>query len=364
VGTLFASICIIVVASYLIKWADIRGPAAASLVIVACNLLAPHIVRLLTSFESHRNESLKTASQYYKITAFRWSFTVFIPLLITPFLNILDDDAIIENIKVLFIAEMIQRPILQTVNIVGLLKRHILGPRAQDQRRMNLLYSGDKYHIAERYTDITKVLLLTVFYCVVYPMAFFFASVIFSIYYWVDKFLILRSWKQGPKIGTAVCNLSILFFKICLFAYAMMASYIYYQFPYDNACPSDDTEQHLSAYVGDIDVTTARGDGMKETLKNVTTTRGYKFCDEQIPPQSILPPLSWELINDREWMDGSQKMYSYVFGWTSVGVLVLVFASLVYRLLMTSVYPLFFKSYTVRQEMAALSMDMDIYIYI
>jgi hypothetical protein len=43
-----------------------------SFVIVTQSLVTPRIVTLLTSLESHYNESALIASQYNKITAFRW----------------------------------------------------------------------------------------------------------------------------------------------------------------------------------------------------------------------------------------------------------------------------------------------------
>ena len=43
-----------------------------SFVIVTQSLVTPQIVTLLTSLESHYNESALIASQYNKITAFRW----------------------------------------------------------------------------------------------------------------------------------------------------------------------------------------------------------------------------------------------------------------------------------------------------
>ena len=101
---------------------------------------------------------------------------------------------------------------------------------------MSLQFSGEKYDIGEQYTEITKILLLTVFYSTLYPLGFFFAAAVFASYYWVDKFCVLRSWSQGTRIGMAISDLNAFFFKLCALAYAVMAAYSYAQFPYDNAC--------------------------------------------------------------------------------------------------------------------------------
>jgi len=326
-----------------------RGPSFTSFVIIAQNVLIPFIVGYLTSFESHYNESTRTASQYVKITAFRWVSTVIVPLLITPFDNMLDSDALINQIEILFIAELSYRPILQIIGVGGFIKRHVLGPRAEDQARMNLMFSGDEYDIGERYTDITKILFLTLFYCTLYPMAFFFASGIFSIYYWMDKFCILRTWKQGPTVGTDISTLSTFYFKLCLTAYAITAAYVYAHFPYDNACPSD--EEDLSAYTGSVDLPLRNG--VEKKSFNGMAEQGYKFCDQEIIRNGKFPPLpSSQRDRGGTWMDENQEIFLGIFGWTSVAVLILVFCTLV-MLFMSHVSPLYFKSDKVRKGMDA-----------
>ena len=143
VTTIFITFCIIMGGRSLIIYAGHKGPKYASFATILCNLLAQHVVRKLTSYKSHRNKSLRTSSQYLKITAFQWSIVVFIPLLITDFPSMLDREGIIQNVMVLLLAECIQRPIIQLIGIGVFLKRRIFGPRAEDERRINLWYASD-----------------------------------------------------------------------------------------------------------------------------------------------------------------------------------------------------------------------------
>lgn len=343
--TLILLICLIVVGCLIIAWAESSGPKFTSFIIIVQSYLTPMIVGYLISFETHPDESSRTASRYLKITSFRWFITVIIPYYLTPFANTLDNGSLIERVEVLFIAELIQRPIMKAVGIFGIIYRHILGPRAVDQRRMNLWFSGDSYNIGERYTEITKIFFLALFYCILYPMAFFFASAIFAIYYWVDKFSILRSWKQGPKIGTAVSNMSMFFFKLCTLAYAIMAAYFYSQFPYDNACRSDDED--LSAYsTGSFNV--MYRNSTEVTIQVTNATQAYKFCDQELIRSGSFPPLP--TLQSDTWMDQSQEDFSSIFGWTSVAMLIIVLISLAYLLFMAFIYPLFFKAYKTRGD--------------
>ena len=268
----------------------------------------------------------------------------------TSFANILDYDSLLTNIEVLFIAELIQRPIVAAIDIFGIIYRHILGPRAVDQRRMNLMFSGDTYDIGEHYTDITTIFFLTLFYCTLYPLAFFFASAIFAIYYWVDKFCILRSWKQSPPMGTMMFNTSMFYFKLCALANVVMAAYIYSQFPYDNACRSD--EEDLSAYTtGSFDVKLLNDE--METIQLMTVKQGYKFCNQELLRSGAFPPLpTHQTDRGGTWMDEDQETFLRMFGWTSVAVLTVVLASFAHILLRSIIYPLFFSCYKVREEMA------------
>jgi len=138
VTTIFITFCIIMGGRSLIIYAGHKGPKYASFATILCNLLAQHVVRKLTSYKSHRNKSLRTPSQYLKITAFQWSIVVFIPILITDFSSMLDREGIIKIVMVLLLAECIQRPIIQLIGIGVFLKRRIFGPRAEDERRINL----------------------------------------------------------------------------------------------------------------------------------------------------------------------------------------------------------------------------------
>jgi len=230
----------------------------------------------------------------------------------------------------------------------GNLYRHILGPRAEDQRRMNLYFTGGSYHIGERYTDITKILFLTLFYSVLFPLGFFFASAIFTVYYWVDKFCLLRSWRQGPKLGASMSRTSAFFFKLCLLAYAIMASYFYSQFPADNACLSGSNEEDLSDYItsdskGLVDVKLLNGNTETRVLGD-DDVEGYKFCTQEIIRSGSFPALP-SLQLDGTWMTDNQKLYSKMFGWTSVAVVCLICAALLKNIFMLYVYPIFKSPY-------------------
>jgi len=108
----------------------------------------------VTEYESHPSEGEKQASLYYKITACLWVNTAIITAFITPFADTLEDekDALIPAMLAIFITEMFKAPVVQLLDIPGHVKRHILGPRAVDQWRMNTYFQGTSWLLSERYT--------------------------------------------------------------------------------------------------------------------------------------------------------------------------------------------------------------------
>ena len=92
-----------------------RGGWSAKMVF---NLFTPKAIAMLTMLESHPNTSSFSASQYLKITAFRWTNTVLINNVITPFTDTVADDELIKSIMILFIIELCL-PVFQYLDIGG-----------------------------------------------------------------------------------------------------------------------------------------------------------------------------------------------------------------------------------------------------
>jgi len=172
---------------------------ATSLVITTFNSIVPMILKSINDLEKHPYESNAAASQYVKVTLFRWVNTAIIISVITPFADTINagNKSLISSLQAIFITEMIKRPLIQYIDYMGILNRHILGPRAVDQRRMNAHFQGALFELEEKYTDITKMIFLTVFYAAIYPIGFLWTFIALIANYWVDKFSILRIWRQG-----------------------------------------------------------------------------------------------------------------------------------------------------------------------
>ena len=105
---------------------------------------------------------------------------------------------------------------------------------------------------------MTKVLFVVFFYSALYPAGFFFGAAILTIQFFVDKFSLMRLWGWSPLIGSELAVFSRkYFFTTALIALALVSSYTWAQFPYDNICDSPgDTAGFSGNYTG---VSTLRG---------------------------------------------------------------------------------------------------------
>lgn len=112
--------------------------------------------------------------------------------IITPFTKTLDDnDGLINSIGAIFFTDMVTTNVIQLLDPVGHLKRHLFAPRAKTQDHMNLLMQGEEIELAERYTNMTKIFFLTLWYCSIYPGTFFMCSFALLINFFVDRFSLM-----------------------------------------------------------------------------------------------------------------------------------------------------------------------------
>ncbi len=177
-------------------------------------------------------------------------------------------------------------------------------------------------------------------------MGFFYASVILFVYYWIDKFSVLRTWRQGPKINADISLFSTYFLWLTVLAYAVVAAYMYSSFPFDNACKSDEDIPEIY-----LERMFAVENGIHAGLNFTITAQDnvYKFCDQDLFRQGFqsFPPIISVVPATLQWMNPSQEHFSSYYGWVLIGVIVLVAASIILRLFIRLIRPLFWKSYKV-----------------
>ena len=199
---------------------------------------------------------------------------------------------------------------------------------------MNTCMQGAEFELAERYTNMTKLLLLALWYYTIYPAALFLCSVALLITYFTDKFSLMRTWKRAPHLGTKMAKFSRnYFFPLTVVVMAVLASYYWSGFPFDNLCAQDSTVD--SEVVGTwllqptTDSNSDASSSSSDTIVRVQETdQAYRFCLQNFweydRDESRFPFIAEFQRDDGEWMTDDQETMTRLWGWTSIAVIVLV----------------------------------------
>lgn len=203
-------------------------------------------------------------------------------------------------------------------------QRHFLAPRASTQDTMNLCFQGLEVELAERYTNMTKIMFLAFWYCSIFPQALFLAAVALLVNYYTDRFSLMRTWKRAPRVSTEISHYSRLYFfsSACIFL-AGMSSFYWSAYPFDNLCLVEDQTIN-ETYVGSHTVSIADRFNTEIRVEQIVlepNSKIYKFCEQDyiLGSQGTRYPFFAD-----EWMGENQRWVATLFAWTSVGVMSLV----------------------------------------
>ena len=240
-----------------------------------------------------------------------------------------EQDGLIPSIYAIFFAEIITTNAIQLLDPAGHLERHYLAPRAHTQDAMNLKMQGAQIELAERYTNMTKLLFLALWYCSVFPGALFMCSFALFVNYFTDRFSLMRSWKRLPQLGTRISKFSRrYFFSVAVVAMAVVSAYFWSGFPFDNLCDADTISPEnegiwmLKEYNDDVMIVT-------------DATEVYRFCLQDYLRYGnwTFPALARWQPEGSDWMTEKQELLVNIYGITSLAVLALVlsfFVSLIF----------------------------------
>jgi len=327
------SFVIIVLIALLIKEINDWNAAYAAIAIALFNSGFPEIAKLLTKFESHASESGVQTSLYFKIATFRWITTAIIVSIVTPFTNTLDEDGLINSVFLILVAEIATTNVIQLCDFAGQFKRHVLAPRAITQDAMNLNMQGSEISLAERYTNMTKILFLAMWYSSIYPAGFFMCAFALFVNYFTDRFSIMRSWKKFPHLGTGISAFSRrYFFTTALVLMSIISAYFWSGFPFDNLCENNSSEFDPA----DEEILLIDLNKKEIPIQMSNETKSFRYCNQDLLANmrhfrsGSFPALSIWQTEGSEWMSDDQEQLVDTYGLTSVVCLCLGIAFFAY----------------------------------
>jgi hypothetical protein len=308
------------------------------LVISTLLFLYPFIANMLTLIEFHRSESSRQKWMFIRIAICYITLTTIALSVITPFLSTLDSQegivqGLVPSVHNLFLSQIVYNLMYQVSDPLGQISRHVLAPRAKTQEAMNMLMRGTEIYLAERYAHMVKFMYLMIWYCVIYPSAFFMGSFSLFVGYFTDRFSLMRTWARTPQVGSHIANFARTFFTPAAFVLmAIISGYYWSGFPYDNLCEDHSTPldpEYLGHHSFDYNFkdTTFLGFTLITAADiNVSFTiepdaQVYKFCDQDLRGWTTFPPLPTWQEEGSEWMTPDQEDVVSLFGWVAVGML-------------------------------------------
>lgn len=292
-------------------------------------MLGPPIFIKITGFEAHPDQGGRQASLYLKLCSFRWINTAVVTTLVTAFAETIADDkgGLILKVHAVLRAEIITAPLTSMLDIAGNFKRHIVAPRAANQYAMNKCFRGSAQSLGEKYTSMTKLVLLCFFYSVIFPASFYFGAIALSATYMTDKFLLLRSWAPLPQIGNDVAKLSRhMYFPLALVVLSIMSMFYWSGYPFDNICDTDVyiSEYSYAGYIGTHSAVLGSDrfgwTPIFITVGGDTSQQVYRFCNQNFLER--LPTLLDFFTEDAEdWMSSDQILLVDLYGYFAIAII-------------------------------------------
>lgn len=161
--------------------------------IFGCKVL--HYANFLEQHQTKEREQLSTLNKLLIYRVFNGAIVVY---LLMDFTDMLSPSNLLQ-IQAILIANLTTTPLLQLLSIFDRVTRWIYGPKAKTQKKLNQYYSGTYWQLAERYTEVTKIVGIALFYKPILPTGVLITSLSLFVNYWIDKFCLLRKWKVPPK---------------------------------------------------------------------------------------------------------------------------------------------------------------------
>lgn len=148
----------------------------------------------------------------------------------------------------------------------------------------------------------------------------------------------MRTWKRAPQLGSSISEFSRrYFFSLAIVALALVSSYYWASFPFDNLCETNiPVNEDLIGKWTIIFNQTDIGTDIDHIVVNADDI-SYKFCLQDFfryfryPNATAFPFVPRNQIKGREWMTKDQETITNIFGWSAVGVMFIIFMSFVWK---------------------------------
>lgn len=200
------SIGLLVVCYYLIDYSQRVSPLVLSVVVATADTVLPVLFEYLTDISAPHSQGKRQSNLQVRIFLARLLLSTVFPYLQTAWNGVLDAEFIAQIVSVQ-IAACFVTPVISFFDFSGIFMRHVYSPLASDtQEELNSNWMGSDWSLAERYTGISKILFVSLYYTLLNPIALVIAMVAFLLVFLIDRYLLLRKWKPCGMLDAKIAR--------------------------------------------------------------------------------------------------------------------------------------------------------------
>jgi hypothetical protein len=225
---------VLVLVFVIIKALSKAGTGATAVFIQIVNAILPAFVLFLTSYvERHVERSDEQMSILLKLVVVRCINSAVLIYLAAPGVEKFSAEHL-SHIQSILIADAVTAPTLRALNIPGLLNEYYFAGQVATQEELNVLFTPADWSLAERYTDMLKTLFVGVFYAVPLPSGLIITCFTMFSTYIVDKYSLMRQWKQNIGLDESLSTVARYFLLIIVFAHVAVSKVYFANWPYSD----------------------------------------------------------------------------------------------------------------------------------
>jgi len=181
--------------------------------------------------EQHLTQGSRQTSLLLKLVFLRWTTTGFIGFIFRS--ETLSED-FVGKIWSILLADALTTPLIRLFDPVNRLKMRFWAGKASSQEKMNSYFTGTGWFLAERYTDMTKTIFVSLFYNALFPAGLFVTCLAFFVSYWVDKYCLFRLWKQPPAMDGTLAAAARFQISLVFLLHCAVTFHFFSGWPFDN----------------------------------------------------------------------------------------------------------------------------------
>lgn len=214
--------CTLYILAALVILLSVKGsPWAVAVVVSVLNMAVAPIMIYITDQERHLTRESEHVWLFGKLVFTRWTLSVVLLKVITPFTETISEHSI-TTIRNVLVLDTFFKPLIQTIDLPGIFDHYVLSSFSKTQEKMNRLFLGSDFSLAERYSDMGKSIFMALSFAGIYPFAYFLVCIGSVLSFLSDKYCLFRVWKQFEPENATITSfhrstLAMAFLAHCVF---------------------------------------------------------------------------------------------------------------------------------------------------